>query len=77
MLASLSGAVASGAAYALWYTLLPRMKAMTASTVQLSVPCLATLGGVVLLGETLSLRMLLSMCAVLLGITMVIRAGRA
>jgi len=53
------------------------MKAMTASTVQLSVPCLATLGGVVLLGETLSLRMLLSMCAVLLGITMVIRAGRA
>jgi len=72
-----SGALASGAAYALWYTLLPKMKAMTASTVQLSVPCLATLGGVVLLGETFSLRMLLSMCAVLLGITMVIRARDA
>lgn len=76
-LAMTSGALASGAAYALWYTLLPRMKAMTASTVQLSVPCLATLGGVALLGETFSLRMLLSMCAVLLGILMVIRAGRA
>jgi len=77
LLAITSGALASGAAYALWYTLLPRMKAMTASTVQLSVPCLATLGGVALLGETFSLRMLLSMCAVLLGILMVIRAGRA
>ncbi|WP_231600392.1 MULTISPECIES: DMT family transporter [Leclercia] len=77
LLAMTSGALASGAAYALWYTLLPRMKAMTASTVQLSVPCLATLGGVALLGETFSLRMLLSMCAVLLGILMVIRAGRA
>ena len=50
---------------------------MTASTVQLSVPCLATLGGVLLLGETFSLRMLVSMCTVLLGIMMVIRAGRA
>lgn len=77
MLAMTSGALASGAAYALWYTLLPKMKAMTASTVQLSVPCLATLGGVVLLGETFSLRMLVSMCAVLLGITLVIRARDA
>lgn len=77
LLAMTSGALASGAAYALWYTLLPKMKAMTASTVQLSVPCLATLGGVVLLGETFSLRMLVSMCAVLLGITLVIRARDA
>lgn len=77
MLAMTSGALASGAAYALWYTLLPKMKSMTASTVQLSVPCLATLGGVVLLGETFSLRMLVSMCAVLLGITLVIRARDA
>lgn len=75
-LAMLSGALASGAAYALWYTLLPKMRAMTASTVQLSVPCLATLGGVLLLNEAFDLRMLVSMSAVLIGIMMVIRSAR-
>ncbi len=76
LLAILSGAVASAGAYSLWYALLPRMSSVTASTVQLSVPCLATLGGVVFLAESLTLRMLVAMLAVLAGIMMVIRARK-
>ena len=52
----LSGAPASGGAYVLWYTLLPSLGSITASTLQLSVPCLAMLGGVVFLDESLTVR---------------------
>ncbi|HCA9819347.1 TPA: EamA family transporter, partial [Klebsiella pneumoniae] len=48
-LSLLSGAAASAGAYVLWYTLLPSLGSITASTLQLSVPCLAMLGGVVFL----------------------------
>ncbi|APS30478.1 DMT family transporter [Pectobacterium brasiliense] len=72
-LAILSGAVASAGAYALWYALLPRIESVTASTVQLSVPCIAVLGGVLFLGETLTWRMSIAMIAVLSGIGLVIR----
>ena len=73
MLAIASGAIASAGAYVLWYALLPWLESVTASTVQLSVPCLAMLGGVVFLGEPLSWRMTLSMIAVLSGIWLVMR----
>jgi drug/metabolite transporter (DMT)-like permease len=43
-LSLLSGAAASAGAYVLWYTLLPSLGSITASTLQLSVPCLAMLG---------------------------------
>lgn len=72
-LSILSGAVASAGAYALWYALLPRIESVTASTVQLSVPCIAVLGGVLFLGETLTWRMSIAMIAVLSGIGLVIR----
>ncbi|MGO3910063.1 EamA family transporter [Huaxiibacter chinensis] len=52
---------------------MPEIDAVTASTVQLSVPCLATLAGVLFLGETLTLRMFFSMLAVLAGIWLVVR----
>ena len=51
-----SGAIASGLGYAIWYTALKYIRATTAAIVQLSVPALATLGGVILLGEFLTLR---------------------
>ncbi len=73
VLAILSGALASAGAYVLWYAILPKIDAVTASTVQLSVPCLATLAGVIFLGEALSLSMLLSTLAVLSGIWLVVR----
>lgn len=73
VLATVSGALASAGAYVLWYALLPRMESVTASTVQLSVPCLAMLGGVMFLGESLTWRMVASMAAVLAGIWLVMR----
>ncbi len=70
--AVLSGAVASGIGYAIWYTALPMLKATHAATVQLSVPVLTALGGVVLLDESVSMRLVLASVAILGGITMVI-----
>lgn len=70
--AVLSGAVTSGVGYAIWYSALPGLRASQAATVQLSVPILAALGGALLLGEALTLRLLLSAGAVLGGIALVL-----
>jgi drug/metabolite transporter (DMT)-like permease len=74
-----SGALTSGIGYSIWYTVLPALKATKAATVQLSVPVIAALGGVVFLGEPITLRLLLASLAILGGIALVIlekqRAG--
>ena len=67
-----SGAITSGIGYALWYSVLPALKATKAATVQLSVPVIAALGGVVFLGESLTLRLVLASIAILGGIALVI-----
>ncbi len=67
-----SGALASGIGYAIWYTALPALKATVAATVQLSVPVLAALGGIVFLDEALSVRLVLASLAILGGIAIVI-----
>lgn len=72
-----SGAFASGVGYALWYTALPGLNATRAATVQLSVPVLAALGGIVFLGEAVTPRLLLASAAILGGIALVIREQRA
>ena len=74
LLAVLSGAVASGLGYAIWYTLLPGLRATQAATLQLSVPVIAAIGGVLLLGERLSLRLVLCSVAILGGIALVLHA---
>lgn len=71
-----SGALTSGLGYAIWYTALPALKATTAATVQLSVPVIAALGGALLLGEALSLRLAVATVAILGGIALVIREKR-
>ncbi|MEX2496652.1 MAG: DMT family transporter [Woeseia sp.] len=71
-----SGALASGIGYAVWYTALPRLEATNAATVQLSVPVIAAVGGVVLLDEALTLRLVLAAIAILAGIAMVITNRR-
>lgn len=71
-LAVLSGAGASAIGYAIWYTALPALKATSAATVQLSVPVLATLGGILWLGEAVSPRLVLASVAILGGIALVI-----
>jgi drug/metabolite transporter (DMT)-like permease len=67
-----SGAFASGVGYAIWYTALPALKASGAATVQLSVPVLAATGGIIFLGEQITLRFVLASIAVLGGIALVI-----
>jgi drug/metabolite transporter (DMT)-like permease len=74
-LAIASGAVASGLGYVVWYAALPRLDASTAATVQLSVPVIAALGGVLFLSETLTLRLLIASIAVLGGVAVVLRAS--
>ncbi len=70
--AILSGALASGVGYAIWYTALRGLKATTAATVQLSVPVIAAVGGIVLLGEAVTVRLLIASTAILGGIALVI-----
>lgn len=72
-----SGALASGLGYAIWYTALPALKATTAATVQLSVPVIAALGGILFLGEAITLRLALASLAILGGIGLVILEKRA
>lgn len=72
--AVLSGALASGVGYAIWYSALRGLKSFQAATVQLSVPILAALAGSLLLHEALTLRLLLSSAAVLGGIAIVLTA---
>jgi drug/metabolite transporter (DMT)-like permease len=67
-----SGAIASGIGYAIWYTVLPALKSSAAATVQLSVPVLAAAGGILLLGESITLRFAVASAAVLGGIALVI-----
>ena len=67
-----SGALASGLGYAIWYTALPWLKNTSAASVQLSVPVIAALGGVVFLGEPVTLRLILASVAILGGIALVI-----
>ncbi|NNG76404.1 DMT family transporter [Acinetobacter terrae] len=76
LLAVLSGGLASSGAYVLWYAIVKHIDRVTASTVQLSVPCLAILGGSLFIGETIGLRIVLSTVIVLLGIFLVIYTGK-
>lgn len=70
-----SGAIASGMGYAIWYMALPLLQPTSAATVQLSVPVIAAIGGVLLLSEPLTLRLVIAGIAILGGIAIVIRGG--
>lgn len=71
-----SGGLASGVGYAIWYTALRGLKATTAATVQLSVPVIAALGGVALLGEAITPRLVITSAAILGGIALITLAPR-
>jgi len=76
LLASICGALTSGLGYALWYLVLPRMQGATAATVQLSVPIIAILAGILLLGESLNWTIALSAGLVVGGIAFAVRHAR-
>ncbi len=74
LLAAGSGAIASGIGYTLWYAALPHLPATRAAIVQLSVPVLAALGGVVVLGEVVSVRLAGATLAILGGVALALLA---
>jgi drug/metabolite transporter (DMT)-like permease len=75
-LAAASGSVASGMGYALWYTALRGLTATSASAVQLTVPVIAAVGGIVLLGEKPTLRLGLASILILGGVGLTILSKR-
>lgn len=68
VLAVLSGAVASGIGYSAWYAVLKHHTATRAAVLQLSVPIIAAAGGLLLLAETASLRLVVAAALILGGI---------
>ena len=70
--AMLSGAVASGLGYSIWYAALPGLTATRAASVQLSVPVITAISGVAFLGETVSIRLAVASATVLGGIALVV-----
>jgi drug/metabolite transporter (DMT)-like permease len=57
LLAVASGAVASGIGYSVWYAALRGLTATRAAILQLAVPVIAAVGGVVVLGEQPTMRL--------------------
>ena len=72
VLAAVSGAVTSGVGYVIWYTALRGLSSLQAAMVQLSVPVLAAAGGVLLLSETASTRLIVSGLLILGGICLAV-----
>ena len=67
-----SGAITSGIGYAIWYSAIRGLKATHAATVQLSVPVIAAAGGIVFLGEAISVRLVIASVAILGGVALVV-----
>ena len=71
-LAAASGSITSGLGYVLWYTVLPKLRSAQAAAVQLSVPNVAAIGGVLFAGDSLTTRTSIAGIAILSGIAMTI-----
>lgn len=67
-----AGAIATAFGYIVWYQALRELTASRAAVVQLSVPVLAVIGGVLFLSEVLSAANMLASAAVLGGIALVL-----
>lgn len=70
--AALSGAITSGIGYAIWYAALKKLALTTAAVVQLSVPVIAAIGGVLFVAEGISTRLIIATLVILGGILLVI-----
>ncbi|VTU32568.1 DMT family transporter [Variovorax sp. PBL-E5] len=75
-LAIASGALSSGIGYVIWYAALPRLSAMRAATLQLSVPLIAAFGGVLFLSEAITPRLAVA-CVMILGGIALVLTGKA
>lgn len=75
-LAVISGVIASGIGYVIWYAALRGLATTSAATVQLSVPIIAAIGGVLLLAEGVTLRLGIASAATLGGVAIVLLQRR-
>ena len=76
ILAVMSGAIASGIGYAVWYFAIRGLSVTQAAAVQLLVPIIAAIGGVLFASEVVSLRLVIASFMVLGGIMLLV-LGRA
>jgi drug/metabolite transporter (DMT)-like permease len=77
MYALASGVLASGCGYALWYSTVRHISSQQAATLQLSVPIIASLAGVLILNEPISLHLLLISGIVLGGVALAMLPGKS
>lgn len=77
MLAVMAGALTSALGYVIWYAALPGLGAATAAVGQLMVPSIAAMGGVLLLNELLTMRLILASLLILGGIALTLRRAKA
>lgn len=76
LLAILSGTLASGIGYSIWYLALPLLTSTQAAVVQLSVPIIAAFGGVMFVNEAITERLAISSAVILGGILIVVLGRR-
>lgn len=74
--ALISGAVASGLGYIIWYSVLPHLSRTRAAFVQLTVPAIAAAGGVVFIGEAVTLRLVLATAGIIGGVALALAASQ-
>lgn len=74
-LAVVSGAIASALSYAVWYRVVPRLSGMQLGLAQLSVPVLAGLGAAIVLGETITGRLLVAAALITTGVIVAVMRG--
>ena len=72
ILAIISGAIASGIGYTIWYTALRGLSSPQAAVVQLLVPVIAAIGGVVFISEAITLHLFIAAFMILGGVTLVL-----
>jgi drug/metabolite transporter (DMT)-like permease len=72
LLAALSGGIASGIGYMIWYSALSGLSVTQAAVLQLLVPVIAAFGGIIFVSESISLRLAVSSTMILGGILMVV-----
>lgn len=74
--AVISGAIASGLGYTIWYNVLPKLSRTRAAFVQLTVPSLAAIGGMFFLGEPLSERLVIATIGIIGGVVLALLAAK-
>ncbi|GAB2190983.1 DMT family transporter [Sessilibacter sp. MAH1] len=75
LLAITSGAITSGCGYAIWYSALRHLNTTQAAVLQLLVPVLAAVAGVIFAGELLDLHFYITSSMILGGVAIVIITG--